>query len=250
MVKNKARCPYGHYYNADKYNECPICNQGIEPAPKNIPESHPGAYPITEPIFLTQQSEDFSWASPESTAASELQETSTQSQTQYSCDEQYADDSVIPTAASSLQAAVNAVISHNDSEDVKTLAMWNAPVGSEPVVGWLICVKGEYFGQSFSLKAGNNTVGRAVNMDVHLAQEGSVSRNKHCLITFDPNNQTFHIQQGESRGLTYLNGEIVMVPTEMKSKDRISVGEAEFLLIPLCVDGFRWDVYTGGETIA
>ncbi|HIW73532.1 MAG TPA: FHA domain-containing protein [Firmicutes bacterium] len=108
---------------------------------------------------------------------------------------------------------------------------------------WLVCVKGEYFGQSFALKAGNNGVGRAMNMDVPLAQEPTVSRNKHCIITFEPQSQVFYIQQGESSGLTYLNDEMVMSPHKMAARDRIRLGKAEFILIPLCTDGFRWEEY-------
>jgi len=80
-------------------------------------------------------------------------------------------------------------------------------------------------------------------MDIHLAEEESVSRHKHCVITFEPDNQEFFIQQGESSGLTYLNGEMVMLPVKMKQKDTIKIGKAEFLLIPLCIDGFRWEEY-------
>ena len=80
-------------------------------------------------------------------------------------------------------------------------------------------------------------------MDVHLAQEESVSRNKHCVITYEPGNQVFYIQQGESAGLTYLNSEMVMTPTMIKANDRIKIGKAEFLLIPLCDGGFRWEDY-------
>ena len=141
----------------------------------------------------------------------------------------------------SLQAAVDAVKSYNDAEDVKTVAVWSAPGGSEPVVGWLVCVKGEYIGQSFNIKSGNNAVGRSMNMDVHLAKEQSVSRHKHCIITYEPNSQAYYVQQGESSGITYLNGNMVMTPTEIKARDSIRIGKAEFILIPLCVDGFRWD---------
>lgn len=130
------------------------------------------------------------------------------------------------------------------SEDQKTVAVWDAPSGADPVVGWLVCVKGEYFGQSFNLKTGNNSVGRAMNMDIPLAQEPSVSRNKHCVITFEPQNQVFYIQQGESSGLTYLNGNIVMTPTQMNAQDKIKLGTAEFILIPFCMDGFRWEDYS------
>ena len=142
---------------------------------------------------------------------------------------------------SPLQAAVNAAASYAGGQDVKTMAVWDAPAGAEPVVGWLVCIQGEYFGQSFPLKTGNNGVGRAMHMDIPLAQEPTVSRNKHCVITFEPQNQEFYIQQGESSGLTYLNDEMVLSPVRMAARDRIRLGKAEFILVPLCTDGFRWE---------
>jgi hypothetical protein len=198
--------------------------QPIQPAPIFVPEQIPEAVLQPEPQFIQPEPVFVPEQVPEAVLQPEPQP--------------------IQPEPSPLQTAVNAVVSHSDAEDVKTVAMWNAPAGTEPVVGWLVCVKGEYFGQSFGLKTGNNAVGRAMNMDVPLAQEPSVSRNKHCIITFEPQHQVFYIQQGESSGLTYLNGEMVLLPTKMQEQDRIKLGAVEFLLIPFCADGFRWEEYT------
>lgn len=241
MIKKKVQCPLGHYYNGDKYSECPVCS--ANPAPSTPVKQ------MTESMFSIQKEDQKTSVLPVGHTASTFQDASGQDVSEpirpQSPVEEQVSNGVSHTSLthSSLQEAVDAVTSHKDTEDVKTVAMWNAPVGSEPVVGWLICVKGEYFGQSFSLKAGNNSVGRAMNMDIHLAQEDSVSRNKHCVVTYEPNTQVFFVQQGESSGLTYLNGEMIMTPSKMKAKDRIKVGQAEFLLIPLCVDGFKWEDY-------
>ena len=126
------------------------------------------------------------------------------------------------------------------SEDQKTVAVWDAPSGADPVVGWLVCVKGEYFGQSFNLKTGNNSVGRSMDMDVPLAQEETISRSRHCIITFDPVNQDFFIQPGDGSGQTYLNDELIMSFAKIKSRDTIKLGFCEFVFCPLCVNGFTW----------
>jgi len=201
MVKNKARCPYGHFYNADRYSECPVCSPGAVPAPQSERKSYSDEFPVTELISNTLHPDN------------------------------------IPGTPD------------DDPEDQMTMVISNVPAGSEPVVGWLVCVKGGYFGQSFCLKAGNNRIGRAADMDVQLALEASVSRNRHCLITFDPSRQAFYIQQGDGRGITYLNGEIVMAPAKMEPGDRVGIGEAEFLFIPLCTGGFRWEDFQGEEKI-
>lgn len=283
MATNKVQCPYGHFYNPDKYVDCPICNKSLlssfnaqtsvtpqrettasrsqfeeTPDPSPAPVRNSGTYRPTSSVFGNQYEDtsthpvasfktvsimnDNQQASPDAPAIV-IPESIPNLAQEISQEPIYVASSA-PPVFSTLQAAVNAVVSHKDTEDVKTVAMWNAPAGIDPVVGWLVCVKGEYFGQSFNLKAGNNTVGRAMNMDIPLAQEPSVSRNKHCVITYEPLNQVFYIQQGESSGLTYLNGEMVMFPTKMKEQDRIKLGTVELLLIPFCTNGFRWEEYS------
>jgi len=247
MVKNKARCVYGHYYNADKYGECPVCNPGAIAVPEGTPEESSGVFPSTELIFKPHHFDEMTELLPGSIVTPVSPGSTALPETPFPAAKQYMYPPYIPAGDTSSQETDSTGDPGEYTEEAMTQAVWNVPAGSEPVVGWLICVKGEYFGKSFSLKTGNNTVGRAVNMDVHLALEDGVSRNKHCLITFEPNEQVFYIQQGESRGLSYLNGEIVLSPVKMKLKDKISVGEAEFLLIPLCTDGFRWEAYMNEE---
>jgi hypothetical protein len=112
---------------------------------------------------------------------------------------------------------------------------------TEPVVGWLVCVKGEYYGQSFNLKSGQNFIGRAVNMDVWLEKESSVSRNKHTVVVFDPKSRSFFVQPGESGGLTYLDGELVLTPAQLRAYSKISVGSCELVFTPFCGESFSWE---------
>ena len=153
-------------------------------------------------------------------------------------------DSVINTGVSAefSVAVISASqpIAQSGSTDMKTVAMWNAPTGSEPVVGWLVCIKGTYMGQSFILKTGNNNIGRSMDMDVPLAQENTVSRNRHCIITFEPEKQEFFIQPGESSGLTYLNGELALTIVKLSMRDKIKLGNCEFVFFPLCDGKFNW----------
>ena len=259
MAKNKTQCPYGHFYNADRYPGCPTCNPSLSSVAKNSPADDGLA--AAPPQKVTTASRTSFSPLPQSGAAvaptesvfgdnaargqnvSPLEKTASVFQPPL-----FVPVAPIPAvpvqeeeAPPSLQDAVAAAVSYQDMEDVKTVAMWNAPSGTEPVVGWLVCVSGAYFGQSFPLKAGNNAVGRAMNMDIPLAQEPSVSRNKHCVITFEPQSQTFYVQQGESSGLTYLNGSMVLTPAQMKANDRVRLGQAEFFLFPLCEGDFRWE---------
>ena len=129
----------------------------------------------------------------------------------------------------------------NIGNDMQTVAFYDAV--TEPVVGWIVCVKGECYGESYELKAGRNNIGRATNMDVPLIKELSVSRDKHAIIVFDPVNCKFIMQSGEN-GLTYVNGELLMGTCELKAYDKLMLGTAVYMFIPFCGSDFDWKDYS------
>jgi len=147
-----------------------------------------------------------------------------------------------PEPKESLQSQVNAVASHGPTEDLKTMAFYNF-TDAEPVVGWLVCVTGEYFGESFNLKTGQNFIGRALTMDVPLAKDTSVSRDKHAIVTYDPQNRVFFVQPGDSSGLTYLNDALLLAHQPLKAYEKIKVGKSEFVFVPCCGEQFSWEDY-------
>ncbi|MDR1217659.1 MAG: FHA domain-containing protein, partial [Oscillospiraceae bacterium] len=109
------------------------------------------------------------------------------------------------------------------------------------VVGWLVCVKGVYHGQSFTLKAGQNFVGRDERTDVPLTLDERVSRGKHAIIMFEPKGRTFYVMAGDTNGLTYLNDELVLTPAKLAAYSKIGVGGSEFLFVPFCGTEFSWE---------
>lgn len=131
--------------------------------------------------------------------------------------------------------------------DGKTVGYFNAGGSSEPVVGWLVCLKGEYLGESFPLSAGRNSIGRAGSNDVALVQEMSVSREKHAYVTYEPRKKEFYVQAGDGHSLTYLNDEPVMMFDKLAAYDKLSFGNSLFLFVPLCGENFAWDEYISEE---
>ena len=113
----------------------------------------------------------------------------------------------------------------------------------EPVVGWLVCVLGSQQGLSFPLSGGRNRIGRSADMDVCLSSDPEVSRNMHCILTFDPASEAFYLQAGDGRGLTYLNGTLLLTPMQLKPHDLIRVGATTLLFVPLCGESFHWSTY-------
>ena len=145
----------------------------------------------------------------------------------------------------SLEAAVRSAISAADGKTIGFFSMGTSETqnDAEPVVGWLVCVKGKHFGESFPIAAGRNATGRSPSNKIVLHKDNAVSREKHAWITYDPKNRDFFLQPGEGSGLTYLNGEIVMEYKKLGAMDKIELGEGMYLLVPLCGENFSWETY-------
>ena len=127
------------------------------------------------------------------------------------------------------------------SDDVRTVAFYDGDV--EPVTGWLVCIEGESYGESFNIKAGRNLIGRSSSMDIALVSEISVSREKQAIIIFEPLKQQFIMQPGEGSSLTYVNDELLLNYVQLAPYDRIRMGNALFLFVPFCCDRFNWSDY-------
>ena len=126
-------------------------------------------------------------------------------------------------------------------EDNCTVGYYSRVIGVEPVVGWLVCIEGEYKGESFKLKSGRNFIGRAANMDVVLSADHSVSRFKHASVIYEPRSRQFIVATGESRELCYLNDEVVLSNKRMEAYDVLNLGNTSLMLIPCCSARFTWE---------
>ncbi len=124
----------------------------------------------------------------------------------------------------------------------KTVGFFSSTIGTEPVVGWLVCVGGVHFGEDFKLKSGRNFIGRAAGMDVSIAKDTTVSRERHTAVVYEPRGNLFIVQPGDSKELSYLNGEVVLAPREINAGDRLTVGKTELMFIPCCSAAFNWDM--------
>ena len=101
----------------------------------------------------------------------------------------------------------------------------------EPVVGWLVCIKGDHFGESFSVFAGMNSIGRSETNKIVLDKDMSVSRIKHAFITYEPKHRRFYVKPGESSVLTYLNDEYITETKQVNARDIIELGRCSFIFV-------------------
>ena len=114
-------------------------------------------------------------------------------------------------------------------------------LGMEPVVGWLVAVAGNHFGEDFKLKTGRNFIGRSTEMDVKLTGDSSVSRDRHAVIVYEPRGNVFLVQPGDAKELFYINERVVLAATKIAAYDILNLGETKLMFIPCCSEKFNWD---------
>ncbi len=128
-----------------------------------------------------------------------------------------------------------------DEGDAPTQRLTNPILHDEPTVGWLIGVSGKYYGECFELRSGKNFIGRAPEMDVVLAADKTVSRQRHAVVLYEPHSRTFFAQAGESRELFYLNEKVVLKNEQLSAYDTLLIGTTKLVFFPLCGSEFSWD---------
>lgn len=154
-----------------------------------------------------------------------------------------------PVKQSSLAEAVKNASASNEG---KTMSYFSAASSaaaqsgsprqhSEPVVGWLVCIKGPHFGECFSIFAGKNSIGRSGENRIVIENDYGISRVKHALIVYEPKKRNFYLQPGDSSGLTYLNDEYITESRKLASHDTVELGDSTFLFVPLCGESFTWE---------
>lgn len=205
---NLQRCPNGHYYDADKYPRCPHCDNSFA-APQGMPQAAPmpGSTVAFNPVMTGGMD---AGSSP-----------------------------TMPFAP----GPIGQTVTPPPADEEKTVGFFanKGKEGFDPVVGWLVCVKGEHRGREYRLTAGRNFIGRTKDNSVALEGESSVSRSRHAVVVFEPMQNIFLAQPGESTELFYLNGAVVLSTTPLNKNDRIKVGDVELMLIPCCDERFNWE---------
>ncbi|MBG03895.1 MAG: hypothetical protein CMM59_07440 [Rhodospirillaceae bacterium] len=103
---------------------------------------------------------------------------------------------------------------------------------STDVAGWLCVISEAMQGASYSVTSGRNTVGRAETNDLSIENDDAmISRETHMSIVADPKSQKFYLVPGETKNLTYLNGEPLLAPGEISDRDKIQIGVTEFIFV-------------------
>lgn len=263
----KELCARGHFYDANKFSSCPHCaklekrtsrfSETGETAPthQEIPDMpQSGAYWTPEDI---EGKKKLGSGTENTTPSEEQGYTRSMLNVPVFGGSEEKESAVFQESSETVQKQQVTVQNElprqplfTEDKRVQTFDMKTSTIydvsNTQPVVAWLVGIKGVCIGQSFTLKTGRNQIGRHPATDVNILGDMQISRS-HCIITFEPNQQRFFLQPGEGSGITYCNDDAVLVPRELNRKDIIKIGASELLFVPLCDEEFRWEKYINGD---
>ena len=107
---------------------------------------------------------------------------------------------------------------------------------NNPVTGWIVCTEGPAKGGDFRLLSGKTHLGRVDGMDIKILGDMYIAKRDHAIFAYDPRKRTHTLLPGESRGLIYVNGEIVYEPTPLSSWDIMELGKSKFIFLAFQFD--------------
>lgn len=126
-------------------------------------------------------------------------------------------------------------------DEGKTIGLFSRNSGNDFVTGWIVCIQGPEKGRDYRLHYGNNWVGRSLQMDISMADDLSITRDRHANIVYDYKSNKFFLVPTKGTDIT-LNGEALIRPGELKKRDRIGLGKSIFSFIPFCEGEYIWDI--------
>lgn len=145
-----------------------------------------------------------------------------------------------PHCEGNSQPIGNIAVDGAADEDDRTISFgFFGMAETEPVTGWLVCTAGSGRGRDFRLHSGRNFVGRGTDMDVVLEDDNTVSKEKHCSVTYEPKGNAFYLAS-EGGNTVLLNGEAITHAMMLKRGDKIQLGETELTFVPFCEEGRKW----------
>ncbi len=119
------------------------------------------------------------------------------------------------------------------------------PVGTgdaeDPVVAWLVVVKGPGKGRSLSVGYGRNAIGRGAEQRIRLDfGDDAISREAQAFVTYDPRGRKFYLQGGDGTNLIYIGNSPVLAPMELTESVDLTMGNTTLRFVPFCGPHFDW----------
>jgi hypothetical protein len=112
----------------------------------------------------------------------------------------------------------------------------------DPVVGWLVVIKGPGLGQSLPIGVGMNTVGRDSSARVAIAfGDKTISGSDHARVIYDDDTRAFFISHGSGKSITKVNGQMVATVLPLANYDVIELTKTTHVrFVAFCNEHFDW----------
>lgn len=221
-------CGFGHLYDTDQFASCPYCNNGA----RAISFDNGGAGRTSAPMgFGNYGGAPAQQESYGRTVAPGFSPAPTTAPNPAAAPAEEGGRTVMPEWMRNEK---------KNKEEGKTIAIFPAVHGIDPVVGWLVCTEGPGKGKDYRLFGRINTIGRSEENDVVLSSEKTVSKKDHARLAYDAKHNNFQLIPGQGTNLAYLNDAPLYVPQPLHAYDLIEFGDTKLIFIPLCNDQFQW----------
>ena len=205
------KCKNGHWYDPNMHRTCPHCKRASEQLRLTLDDVEEDDKPASiadVDVSLGEQLEALDILHSTETNGNQLQ----------------------------------AEIKSEQQEEDRTISFGFFGMDSEqpPVTGWLVCIQGAQRGSDFRLHSGKNFLGRSPSMDIVLADDKTVSRDKHCSVVYDPKGNHFYLAP-EKGNIVLRNGNMVERAEILQERDTLQLGETILQFIPFCQEDITWE---------
>ena len=201
-------CDKGHYYDANRYSQCPYCN------PNSVP-------PTTDPFSPGGEGRAEGGGPSGVGSTVGLGGGGT--------------GGFAPTIDPESRGGVSGRMGKTQYVDIST------PTGAPaPVVGWLVAVGGPCRGTDYRIHTGYNYIGREAG-DICIRGDNTISAERDANVTYVPQTKEFYIAHELGKNVLLVNGRpVIGGSTQLKNYDRITIGTTQLVFVGLCGEQFDW----------
>lgn len=106
--------------------------------------------------------------------------------------------------------------------------------------GWLVVIAGDEIGRTTVVGSGVNMIGRGEANDINLSEKDlTITRTDHARISYNRRTKAFRLIPGNGNE-TWFKDELLEVPEDLKSGDRITFGITQTRFVGFCGPDFGW----------
>lgn len=210
------QCRNAHYYDDEKYQQCPHCAALQEKAAQDKQ--------MAEQVSQARQIESYAAQYIRQHSRSRTEDSKPQAQG-------------FQPQTPNIQGRMP-VESSREVDDERAVSLYQKRGAAQYTVGWLVCVEGEEYGRDFPLYAGFNRIGRSGSNDIVLS-DVQISMEEHCSVIYEQKKNIFYLLP-KAGSLVYVRDDLVQQAQEIESGEVVAIGETRLELVVFCKGERRW----------